>query len=72
MRTADQSKARTWKITNPEKLNPITGKPVGYKLVPFTRGAAMPTLLTVGRVSLASPLLPPSPSLPLYENHPAT
>ena len=28
VRMADASKARAWKITNPGKLNPITGKPV--------------------------------------------
>jgi primary-amine oxidase len=46
VRSANQNTARAWKISNPESLNPITGEPVGYKLVPFTRGAAMPNLLT--------------------------
>jgi len=47
VRTCDATRARTWKIANAEgKTNPITGKPVAYKLVPFTRGPAQPTLLT--------------------------
>jgi primary-amine oxidase len=47
VRTYDATKARTWKISNGEgKLNPITKKPVAYKLIPFTKGAAQPALLT--------------------------
>lgn len=47
IRLYDANKARTWKISNAEgKNNPITGKPVAYKLVPFTRGPAQPPLLT--------------------------
>jgi len=46
VRVAAPEKARTWVVQNSAKLNPISGKPVGYKLVPFTIGAAQPTLLT--------------------------
>jgi len=47
VRMYDANKARAWKITNAEgKTNPITGKPTAYKLVPFTRGAAQPAVLT--------------------------
>ena len=47
VRLYDANKARSWKISNAEgKLNSITGKPTAYKLVPFTRGAAGPTVLT--------------------------
>ena len=46
-RICDSTKARTWKISNAEgKLNPLTGKPVAYKLLPFSQGVAQPTLLT--------------------------
>ena len=45
-RTAAPEKARAWLVENPSKLNSISGKPVGYKLVPFSIGAAQPTLLT--------------------------
>lgn len=45
-RVCDSDKARVWKIANAEKTNSITGKPVSYKLVPYTYGPAMPTLLT--------------------------
>ena len=47
VRSYDAAKARAWKISNAEgKINPMTGKPVAYKLYPFTQGAAQPTLLT--------------------------
>lgn len=47
VRTCDMTKARVWKIANAEgKLNPFTKKPVAYKLIPFSTGASMPTLLT--------------------------
>ena len=47
VRIYDATKARAWKISNAEgKVNPITKKPVAYKLIPFTRGPAMPPLLT--------------------------
>ena len=42
----DQTKARTWRVSNPSVINPITSQSVGYKLVPFTRGPAQPVLLT--------------------------
>jgi primary-amine oxidase len=47
VRTCDMTRARAWKIANAEgKVNPITKKPVAYKLVPFSTGASMPTMLT--------------------------
>ena len=46
-RMADASKARAWKVTNPGKLNPITGKPV----------AGSPTQLTTTDVELMSLLI---------------
>lgn len=47
VRLYDANKARVWKISNAEgKVNPITKKPTAYKLIPFTRGAAQPPLLT--------------------------
>jgi len=46
MRVCDQSTARTWRVSNPTSINPITGESVGYKLVPFTKGPAQPVLLT--------------------------
>jgi primary-amine oxidase len=47
VRTYDSTKARCWKISNAEgKVNPVTKKPVAYKLYPFTRGPAQPPLLT--------------------------
>eukprot|EP00282_Hemiselmis_andersenii_P036548 CAMPEP_0169427548 /NCGR_PEP_ID=MMETSP1042-20121227/835_1 /TAXON_ID=464988 /ORGANISM="Hemiselmis andersenii, Strain CCMP1180" /LENGTH=660 /DNA_ID=CAMNT_0009537625 /DNA_START=22 /DNA_END=2005 /DNA_ORIENTATION=- len=45
IRTGDPMKARHWKISNPSILNSISGKPVAYKLIPFTRGPAQPPLL---------------------------
>ncbi len=32
----DQLTARTWKVINPDVLNPVTGEPVGYQLMPGT------------------------------------
>lgn len=47
VRMCDANKARLWKIANAEgAVNPITKKPTAYKLIPFTRGPAMPPLLT--------------------------
>jgi primary-amine oxidase len=47
VRSCDSTKARCWKIANAEnKVNFVTGKPVAYKLLPFTRGPAQPLLLT--------------------------
>eukprot|EP00899_Mesostigma_viride_P025592 jgi/Mesvir1/6217/Mv00897-RA.1 len=45
-RVASPATARVWRIQNDAVLNPISHKPVAYKLVPFTRGPAHPTLLT--------------------------
>jgi primary-amine oxidase len=46
-RVCDANKARCWKISNAEgKTNRITGKPVAYKLLPFSMGPSQPTLLT--------------------------
>eukprot|EP00894_Picocystis_sp_ML_P004234 jgi/Pico_ML_1/54751/g618.t1 len=36
-RVADASKARTWQIINPNKINRIADLPVAYKLMPFTK-----------------------------------
>ncbi|KAL3810827.1 hypothetical protein ACHAXA_007517 [Cyclostephanos tholiformis] len=55
IRTCDASKARSWKISNAEgKTNPITGKPTSYKLLPFTKGPSMPTLLTADGSSVSN------------------
>ena len=32
-RLADPMLGRYWKITNPNKLNPITNKPIAYKIM---------------------------------------
>ncbi|GAX22918.1 primary-amine oxidase [Fistulifera solaris] len=45
IRTLDVTKARTWKISS-NKTNPINGKLTSYKLVPFSKGAAQPVLMT--------------------------
>ena len=46
-RVFDSNKARCWKISNAEgKINSLTGKPVAYKLLPFSMGPSQPTLLT--------------------------
>jgi primary-amine oxidase len=46
IRTADPSRARYWKISNASgTVNPINNKPTAYKIVPFTRGPAQPTML---------------------------
>jgi primary-amine oxidase len=73
VRVADANKARSWKISNPSVVNAISGKPVAYKLLPFTRGPAQPPLLTAPdsavakkgygpTLILAHTLDPPSPS----------
>lgn len=46
IRSCNQTTARTWRVSNPASVNAITGEPVGYKLVPFTKGASQPVLLT--------------------------
>ncbi len=46
-RVYDANKARSWKIFNAEgKTNSLTGKPVAYKLLPFSMGPSQPTVLT--------------------------
>jgi primary-amine oxidase len=45
IRTADPSRARAWKVSNATKTNAINGKPTAYKILPFTRGPAMPVML---------------------------
>ncbi|VEU39581.1 unnamed protein product [Pseudo-nitzschia multistriata] len=46
-RVYDANKARSWKIFNAEgKTNGMTGKPVAYKLLPFSMGPSQPILLT--------------------------
>jgi len=55
IRVHDESKARCWKIFNAEGLlNPISKKPVAYKLLPHTKGMSMPNLLTHPEVSTVS------------------
>ena len=46
IREAAPELARSWRIFNPDKINPISNKPIGYKLLPFTFGPAQPLLLT--------------------------
>ena len=47
VRVNDANMARSWKVSNAEgKVNPVTGKPTAYKLIPFTKGPAQPPLLT--------------------------
>ena len=47
IRTYDATKARSWKISNAEgKTNSVNEKPTAYKLMPFTKGSAGPTVLT--------------------------
>jgi primary-amine oxidase len=54
VRTCDPSRARSWKISNATGMtNPITGKPTSYKLLPFTKGPSMPTLLTADDSSVS-------------------
>lgn len=36
MRMAAPEKARAWKIKNPAVINPVTGQPVSFKLIPTT------------------------------------
>ncbi|GKY93527.1 peroxisomal copper amine oxidase [Mayamaea pseudoterrestris] len=46
IRIADMTKARVWKISNAMgKTNSVNGKATAYKLIPFTKGPAQPTLL---------------------------
>jgi primary-amine oxidase len=46
IRKGDPSKARAWVVENAEgKKNGMNGKPTAYKLLPFTRGPAQPTML---------------------------
>lgn len=45
IRQCDASKARVWKISSDEKTNPINGKPTAYKLIPYSKGPAQPTLM---------------------------
>lgn len=45
IRRADETKARTWKISHANKKNRINGKSIAYKLVPFTKGMSMPVNL---------------------------
>jgi primary-amine oxidase len=54
IRRADPSRARAWKVSNAGgKTNRINGKPTAYKLLPFTRGPAQPTMLVDPSSSLA-------------------
>lgn len=42
----DYMPGRTWRVINMAKTNKISGKPVGYKLVPYAIGAPQSGLLT--------------------------
>eukprot|EP00177_Eucheuma_denticulatum_P008335 GFKZ01015166.1.p1 GENE.GFKZ01015166.1~~GFKZ01015166.1.p1 ORF type:complete len:648 (+),score=81.45 GFKZ01015166.1:626-2569(+) len=42
----DYVPGRTWRVSNTAKKNKISGKSVGYKLVPYAIGAAQSVLLT--------------------------
>ena len=46
VRESDFYKSRTWSVKSGSAVNPISGKPTAYKLVPHARGAAGPSLLT--------------------------
>ena len=55
IRTYDATKARSWKISNAEgKTNPVNGKATAYKLMPFTKGSAGPTVLTASSSAVSS------------------
>ena len=55
IRTYDATKSRSWKISNAEgKINPVNGKPTAYKLMPFTKGSAGPTVLTTPSSTVSS------------------
>ncbi|CAM9796367.1 unnamed protein product, partial [Ascophyllum nodosum] len=45
-RDAAPHAARSWVVQNNDSINPISGGPVGYKLLPQTRGPAHPALMT--------------------------
>lgn len=45
-RDAAPNLARSWRIFNPKRVNGVSGKPMGFKLLPFAFGPAMPNLLT--------------------------
>lgn len=48
------SAGRTWKIFNSSSINQISGKPVAYKLIPYTRGPSQSSLLTTDTSAVAS------------------
>eukprot|EP00929_Paragymnodinium_shiwhaense_P023135 TRINITY_DN1456_c1_g1_i2.p1 TRINITY_DN1456_c1_g1~~TRINITY_DN1456_c1_g1_i2.p1 ORF type:complete len:476 (-),score=61.53 TRINITY_DN1456_c1_g1_i2:419-1846(-) len=52
IRLYDANQAMTWKVSNPAILNPISKKPVSYKLVPFTKGPAQPPLMTAANCAV--------------------
>lgn len=45
---------RTWKIFNSSSRNAINGKPVSYKLIPYSIGPSMPCLLTAEGSSVSN------------------
>ena len=60
MRDPAPGKARAWKIKNPRAINPVTGKPTAFKLVPAAASAPMlmqPTSLVGRRAFFASKAL---------------
>mmetsp|Transcript_4045 Transcript_4045/g.5554 ORF Transcript_4045/g.5554 Transcript_4045/m.5554 type:complete len:864 (-) Transcript_4045:369-2960(-) len=55
IRTYDATKSRSWKVSNAEgKTNYVNGKPTAYKLMPFTKGSAGPTVLTAPTSTVSS------------------
>jgi primary-amine oxidase len=46
IRTCNQGTARHWKIKNTGTANGVNRQEPAYKLIPFTKGPAQPTLLT--------------------------
>ena len=59
MRPAAPEKARAWKIKNPRAINPVTGKPVAFKLLPATAATMLmqPRSLVGRRAFFASKAL---------------
>lgn len=50
----DAAAGRTWRVYNSSKINVISGKSVGYKLVPYASGAAQPALLTTDECAVSA------------------
>lgn len=50
----DALPGRTWRVYNASKINAISGKAVGYKLVPYSSGPAQPPLLTTDECAVTA------------------